>query len=28
VLARLHRNLKLAMDPEQILNPGRMYAEF
>jgi glycolate oxidase FAD binding subunit len=24
VLARIHRNLKAAFDPENILNPGRM----
>lgn len=27
VIMRLHRNLKLAMDPKNILNPGRLYAE-
>lgn len=28
VVMRLHKNLKQAMDPNNILNPGRMYAEF
>lgn len=28
VLMRLHKNLKQAMDPNNIFNPGRMYAEF
>jgi len=28
VLMRLHRNLKQAMDPQGIFNPGRLYAEF
>jgi glycolate oxidase FAD binding subunit len=27
-LMRLHRNLKQALDPAGVLNPGRMYAEF
>ncbi len=27
-LLRLHRRLKAAFDPQQILNPGRMYEEF
>jgi len=27
-LMKLHRNLKQALDPAGILNPGRMYAEF
>jgi glycolate oxidase FAD binding subunit len=27
VLMRLHKNLKQAMDPHKILNPGRFYAE-
>src|SRR5262249_5284424 len=28
VNARLHKALKAAFDPEGILNPGRMYADF
>ena len=28
ILARLHRGLKSAFDPEGILNPGRLYPDF
>lgn len=28
VVMRLHKNIKQAMDPNNILNPGRMYAEY